>query len=81
MPAVIRDFSAAKSSGECWARKDWRRGRNWDPRSLNLQASTCLGGRNLVSNSQPENAITFVRLDGCHPGAQEALSLSHSRVV
>jgi hypothetical protein len=23
-PVVIGDFSAAKSSGECWSRKDWR---------------------------------------------------------
>jgi hypothetical protein len=31
-PAVIGDFSAPKSSGERWSRKDWRRGRDSNPR-------------------------------------------------
>jgi len=30
-PLVIGLLCALNVSGECWARKDWRRERNWDP--------------------------------------------------
>ena len=47
-PMVIGDFSAAKSSGERWSRKDWRRERNWDPtvsRAITLDFAALRVGR------------------------------------